>query len=123
MIDVFDIFAFVVFGVLVAAVLVIVVGLGSLPGSIARKRGHPQAAAINVASWLGLATAGLLWPLALIWAFWVPQPTRPSELAPEQQPQLASDSAAKEQLAQIQARVDSLQAALRELQSRKEAVS
>jgi hypothetical protein len=115
--------AFVVFAVLVAAVLVIVVALGSLPGSIARKRGHPQAAAINVASWLGLATAGLLWPFALIWAFFVPQPARPSGSAPQLQSQPASDPLAQEQLAQMKARVDSLQAAVRELQSRKGVVS
>jgi hypothetical protein len=72
MIDIFDIFAFVVFGVLLVAVVVIVVSLGSLPGQIAQKRGHPQATAITVASWLGIATAGLLWPLALIWAFLKP---------------------------------------------------
>jgi hypothetical protein len=72
MIDAFDIIAFIVFAVLMAAALIIVVLLGSLPGNIARKRGHPQAAAVTVASWLGLATGGLLWPLALIWAFWKP---------------------------------------------------
>jgi hypothetical protein len=49
MIDVFDIIAFVVFGVLLVAVVVIVVTLGSLPGQIAYRRGHPQAAAITVA--------------------------------------------------------------------------
>ena len=69
MIDVLDIFAFVVFGVLLVAAVVIVGTLGSLPGQIAHKRGHPQAAAITVAGWLGVVTGGLLWPLALIWAF------------------------------------------------------
>jgi hypothetical protein len=49
--------------------VIIVVNLGRLPGRVAQRRGHPQAAAINVAGWLGLATLGLLWPLALIWAF------------------------------------------------------
>lgn len=72
MIDVFDIFAFVVFAVLLLAVVFIVVSLGSLPGAIARKRGHPYSAAVSVASWLGIATAGMLWPLALIWAFLTP---------------------------------------------------
>ena len=72
MIDVFDIIAFVVIAALLVAVVVIVVVLGSLPGQIAKKRGHPQAAAINVASWLGIATMGILWPLALIWAFLKP---------------------------------------------------
>ena len=72
MIDVFDIFAFVVFAVLLAVLVVVVVALGSLPGWVARKRNHPQAAAINVAGWLGLAGFGILWPLALIWAFLKP---------------------------------------------------
>ncbi len=69
MIDVFDVMAFVVFAVLLLVTVIVVVTLGQLPGRIAQKRGHPQAAAINVASWLGVATLGLLWPLALTWAF------------------------------------------------------
>lgn len=68
--DVFDIIAFACFALLIAAAVVIIVGLGSLPGAIARKRGHPQADAVTAAGWLGLATLGILWPLALIWAFW-----------------------------------------------------
>jgi len=72
MIDAFNIMAFVVFAVLLVVAVVVVVTLGQLPGRIAQKRGHPQAAAINVTSWLGVATLGLLWPLALIWAFLTP---------------------------------------------------
>jgi len=71
MIDVFDLMAFLVFGVLAATGVVIAVTLGSLPGKIAEKRGHPQAAAITVAGWLGLVT-GVLWLVALIWAFLKP---------------------------------------------------
>ena len=66
---VLDIFALVVFGVLVAFVIFLVVKLGPLPGNIARKRGHPQADAINVLGWIGVVTLGLAWPLALIWAY------------------------------------------------------
>jgi hypothetical protein len=72
MIDVFDIFAFGAFAAFIALAVIIVVTLGQLPGRIARKQGHPQAAAINVAGWLGVATLGLLWPVALIWAFLKP---------------------------------------------------
>ncbi len=79
MIDVFDIMAFAVFAVLIAVAVIIVVSLGTLPGNIARKRGHPQAAAINVAAWLGIATLGLLWPVALIWAFLKPISVAPAE--------------------------------------------
>jgi hypothetical protein len=60
---VFDAFAFVVCAVLIVAVVVVIVG--KLPGQLARKWGHPQAAAVNVGSWIGLATRGLLWPLRL----------------------------------------------------------
>jgi hypothetical protein len=76
MIDILDIFAFIVFGVLLVAAVVIVVTMGSLPGQVAQKRGHPQAAAITVAGWLGVATAGLLWPIALTWAFLKPTAPR-----------------------------------------------
>lgn len=69
---VFDAFAFVVFAVLIVVAVVVIVSLGKLPGQLARKWGHPQAAAVNAASWIGLATGGLLWPLALIWAFKIP---------------------------------------------------
>ena len=67
-----DAFAFVVFAVLIASTVIVIVGLGQLPGRFARKWGHPQAAAINAASWVGIATGGLLWPLAFIWAFTTP---------------------------------------------------
>jgi hypothetical protein len=73
MIDVFDVMAFVVFAVLIAVAVIVVVSLGQLPGQVAKKRGHPQASAIAVAGWIGLATLGLLWPLALVWAFLKPE--------------------------------------------------
>ena len=67
-----DAFAFIVIAVILLVAVVIVVSLGKLPGQLARKSGHPQAAAVNVAGWVGVATGGLIWPLALIWAFMVP---------------------------------------------------
>ena len=69
---VLDAFAFVVFAVLIFVGVVIVVSLGKLPGQLAQKWGHPQAAAINAMSWIGIATGGLLWPIAFIWAFTSP---------------------------------------------------
>jgi len=71
--DALDAFAFVVFAVILLVAVVVVVRLGKLPGQLARKWGHPQASAINVAGWLGVATGGLIWPVALIWAFMVPR--------------------------------------------------
>ncbi|MBR0881991.1 cytochrome b561 [Bradyrhizobium japonicum] len=45
--------------------------LGGLPGTIARARNHPQADAIAICAWMGILTL-VLWPLALIWAYLVP---------------------------------------------------
>ena len=78
---VLDAVTFAVFALLIAVAVILVVSLGQLPGQLARKWGHPQVAAINVASWLGLATGGLLWPLALIWAFLVPRTADPARHA------------------------------------------
>ena len=65
---VLDAFAFVVFAVLILVAVIIVVSLGKLSGHLAQKWGHPQAAAITAMSWIGIATGGLLWPIAFIWA-------------------------------------------------------
>jgi hypothetical protein len=56
----------------ILCVLPVIIGivlykLGSLPGSIAAARGHPQAAAINICGWMGLVTL-VLWPVAMVWA-------------------------------------------------------
>ena len=90
MIDVYDIIAFVVFGAILAIMVQVVIILGTLPNRIAQERGHPQAAAINIASWLGIATLvlgasvasgaeavsftamGFLWPFALVYAYLKP---------------------------------------------------
>src|SRR5262245_56778530 len=121
MIDVFDLMAFIVFAVLIAAGFVLVVGLGMLPGWVARKRGHPQAAAIAVASWLGLATGGVLWLLALIWAFMQPVGVAPAPVPNEAAPTPATEAGA--QLAQMQARVAALEASFQEMKHRKESGS
>ena len=109
----FDIFAFIVFGVLFLAIVVAVVVLGSLPGKIARRRGHPQADAITAASWIGIATMGLVWPIAFVWAFLRPandtvaQPSREAEdlkqLADIQRRLTALELAAAKSTAQIKA--------------------
>jgi hypothetical protein len=67
-----DAFAFLIFAILIAVAVIVVVKLGQLPGRLARQWGHPQASAVNAASWIGIATGGVLWPLAFIWAFMVP---------------------------------------------------
>lgn len=58
-----------IFLVLILTILVVgIVWLGSLPGSIAHKRRHPQAEAITVLGWVGVLFV-ILWPIAFAWAF------------------------------------------------------
>ena len=95
---VLDAIAFFVFAVLIAVTLIIIVFLGQLPGRIARQRGHPQAAAINVTGWLGLATLGLLWPLALIWAFVTPSSAYPLASHRDREQRLELDAGAERAL-------------------------
>jgi hypothetical protein len=74
----FDAFAFAAFAVLIAVATIVIVKLGQLPGQLARKWGHPQASAINAAGWIGIATGGLVWPVAFIWAFTTPRSPAPT---------------------------------------------
>ena len=67
-----DIFALIVIGILIAAVIWLVVMLGPLPGNVARQRGHPQADAIRVLGWIGIVTLGPPWLAALVWAYTKP---------------------------------------------------
>lgn len=97
-----DIAALVVLFFLVCLVAAVIVALGTLPGKIARKRGHPCPDAVNAASWIGLAT-GVFWPVAFIWAF-VPVPARGAS-AP------AEGAAAADQLAELRQRLEVLEAA------------
>jgi hypothetical protein len=113
-----NIFTIVVMILLVGVIGVIVAMLGMLPGKIARKRGHPQADAINVASWVGIITLGLLWPLALIWAFtrpagWVPEATTPGDTPPQR--------TAGTEIARIGARLDVVEKQLARMGADKEA--
>ena len=78
-----DAFALFVLATLAISALVLVGVLGALPGRVARSRQHPQADAIAVAGWLGLLFLGVLWPLALIWAY--TEPRRRAEEVPSAQ--------------------------------------
>ena len=69
MYDGFTYFAWLVLAILFLVTVAIIVGLGSLPKKIAKKRNHPQVDAINAASWIGLALGGIGWPIAFVWAF------------------------------------------------------
>ena len=64
-----DVFAWVVFVLLIAIIVAVFVTLGMMPGHIARKRGHPWAQAVTVGSWATLIVGFVFWPLVLIWAY------------------------------------------------------
>lgn len=76
-----DIFALIVILVVVAAVIWIVVTLGSLPGKIAQEKQHPQAEAINILGWIGILTLGIGWFVAIVWAYAKPPGAVKNELA------------------------------------------
>jgi uncharacterized BrkB/YihY/UPF0761 family membrane protein len=71
------IFALIVLLTIIATILGAIVWLAILPGKVARRRGHPQAEAINVAGWLGIFT-GIVWIVALIWAYTVADNMNPA---------------------------------------------
>ena len=90
--DFLDVFALIVLLVLVLSVVAGSIVLGALPGRIAARRGHPQAAAINICGWLGLLTLGILWPIPLIWAYLRPVNRQVDVVVPPDSPSGASSS-------------------------------
>jgi uncharacterized BrkB/YihY/UPF0761 family membrane protein len=66
---VFWILAFLVLLLLIGLAIAAVIVLAMLPGKIARRRNHPQVDAINVLSWLGILSFGVLWVVAMAWAY------------------------------------------------------
>ena len=74
-----DAFALLVLLVLVATAIWLFVIIGRIPGRIAHEGNHPQAEAINLLGWFGLAAGGLGWVIALIWAKTVPGPDKALE--------------------------------------------
>jgi type VI protein secretion system component VasK len=64
-----DYFTWFVLIIIAATLIVGFVVLAQLPGKMAAANNHPQAAAINMAGWLGLIfTVGIVWIIAMIWA-------------------------------------------------------
>jgi hypothetical protein len=64
-----DIFAWIVFVLLIAIIIAVFVALGMMPGHIAKKRGHPWAEAVAVGGWVTLIFGFVFWPLVMIWAY------------------------------------------------------
>lgn len=74
------------------AVIIIVWGIAvvhTLPGKIAKKRGHSQVEAIEVTSYLGLLVFPL-WMAALIWSYLVPVKLKATVETPSKEKPLAS---------------------------------
>jgi hypothetical protein len=84
-----DYFALIVLIVLIGVVIAAWLMLAMMPGQIARKRGHPQAEAINVMGWWGAITMGILAPIAWVWAYTKPVAKPIALAAPE--PESESD--------------------------------
>lgn len=99
-----DYFAWFVFIVIIVASLVVFVALAQLPGKIAKGRNHPQAEAINVAGWLGLLlTFGIVWALAMIWAF-----TKPMAVSGENALGADDTTELKARIARLEAQLESV---------------
>jgi len=63
---------FIILVLLVLLAVWIYVEMAKFPGKKARERGHPQADAINVLSWVGLLMGVVPWVIALVWAYTKP---------------------------------------------------
>lgn len=68
---------------LVCGTAILLTFLGWIPGRVARRRGHPQADAINAAGWLSVLTLCATSPVVLVWAF--TRPTTPLSLSSMQE--------------------------------------
>ena len=96
-------------GVLIVMPIVVafvIFTLGNLPGKIARSRGHPQAAAVGICGWMGIITL-VLWPLAMVWAYWSYDQTASDRALTQADADrlLAGVRAASQRLAAIEARL------------------
>ena len=105
-----DVFAFLVMGVIVAAIAVAAFVLGGLPGKIAESRNHPQAEAVKVCGWIGILTLGILWPVAFIWAYTKPMRVAVGNADPDFP--IPSRDALQENVAELTSRIESLEAEL-----------
>ena len=67
-----QIFSLIVLTITLVSIIGVIVALAIWPGRTARARIHPYADAVNVAGWVGILAGGVLWPLALVWAYSTP---------------------------------------------------
>ena len=96
-----DVFTWIVFLTIIAVVVLIFGFLGTWPGKVAKERKHPQAEAIQVASWVFLILGFAIWPFVLVWAY----------MRPIARPLDAEDVDAMARIAELEAELSILQAA------------
>lgn len=65
-----DIFALIILITIACTGVGVFVYLAMWPGKVAKQRGHAQAEAIQVGSWVTLIAGGIFWPLVVIWAYY-----------------------------------------------------
>jgi len=70
--DWLDVMTIAIILIVIAVNVYFLVWLAGLPGRIAADRQHLQAEAIAVCGWLSLLTCFATWPIALIWAYFLP---------------------------------------------------
>ena len=79
------IFSLVVLVITLASIIGAIVALAVWPGRTARARNHPYADAVQVAGWVGMIAGGVLWPLALVWAYSTPVDAKSSSAEPNRE--------------------------------------
>ena len=68
---VFDYVAFAAMAIVFVAMIWLLIYVGDLPANVAKERNHPQVAAIRAMAWFGLLfTGGVVWILAIVWAYY-----------------------------------------------------
>jgi uncharacterized BrkB/YihY/UPF0761 family membrane protein len=84
-----------------------IVSIGSVPGIIARRRGHPWPHAVNAAGWVGLVSV-MFWPLAFVWAF-LPLPARPNENSSDASQPDGDTAKLEDRIAALEGTIEKLQ--------------
>ena len=103
-----DYFSWFVLIVIIVSIVVLFIALARLPGQMAMKRGHPHAEAINVAGWLGLLlTLGVVWALAMVWAFIEPAGGSDAPRGPAEPAEPGEIERLKARVAELEAELES----------------
>lgn len=58
---VLNIFAWIVFVIMIISLFAILAYMGNWPGAVARKRNYPYVDAITIGSWVTLLAGGIFW--------------------------------------------------------------